>query len=308
VDHQPIRAHRRALVLILAVAAAAAVLLGAATGARAATKDDPGGVSSGSSSSGTSTSGSSNSSGTTGTSDTSGQDPAPNTQGATRTLRRGMSGPDVRTLQQALKTLGFRVTADGEYGTKTVRGVKRYERKNSLPADGVVDPPEAAQIAKDAGADTAAQGTSTPTDTSTAAPAGPKATLNADGTATAPAGAPPQVQQIIQAGNAIASKPYSYGGGHTDDFQDSGYDCSGSVSYALHGANLLKAPLDSGEFMSWGDDGPGQWVTIYANEDHMYMIVAGLRFDTSGAEDSGSRWQADKRSSSGYTVRHPPGL
>jgi peptidoglycan hydrolase-like protein with peptidoglycan-binding domain len=307
-------------VLILALAAAAAVLLGAATGARAATKDDPGGssaapTSSGSSSSGTSSSGSSTSgtstSGTSnaGTSDTSGQDPAPDTTGAARTLRRGMTGPDVRTLQRSLKTLGFRVTADGEYGTKTVRGVKRYERKNNLPTDGVVDPNEAQQIAKDAGTGADAQGTGTPTDTSTqTAAAGPKATLNADGTATAPAGAPAAVQQIIQAGNEIASKPYSYGGGHTDDFQDSGYDCSGSVSYALHGASLLKAPLDSGELMSWGDDGPGQWVTIYANEGHVYMIVAGLRFDTSGATDSGSRWQTDKRSSSGYTVRHPPGL
>ena len=99
-----------------------------------------------------------------------------------------------------------------------------------------------------------------------------------------------------------------YGGGHTDDFQDSGYDCSGSVSFALHGAGLLRAPLDSGEFMSWGDAGPGQWVTIYANEGHMYMVVAGLRFDTSGASASGSRWQTEGRSSSGYEVRHPPGL
>jgi hypothetical protein len=80
------------------------------------------------------------------------------------------------------------------------------------------------------------------------------------------------------------------------------------VSYGLHGAGLLNAPLDSGEFMSWGQPGPGQWVTIYANEDHMYMVVAGLRFDTSGASAAGSRWQSDARSPSGYTVVHPPGL
>jgi peptidoglycan hydrolase-like protein with peptidoglycan-binding domain len=287
VEHHPSRAHRRTLVLIIAIAAAAAVILGAATGARAATRDDPSGATSGTgTSSGTGT-------GTTGT--------------GTRTLRRGMSGPDVRTLQRQLRALGYGLAADGQYGVRTVRGVKRYERKRGLAADGVVDPAEAQQIAQDAGASGDASATAGAGATAQPA-AGPTATLNADGTASAPAGAPAAVQQIIQAGNQIASLPYRYGGGHTDDFQDTGYDCSGSVSYALHGAGLLTAPLDSGEFMSWGQPGPGQWVTIYANEGHMYMVVAGLRFDTSGASASGSRWQSDARSSSGYTVVHPPGL
>jgi len=159
------------------------------------------------------------------------------------------------------------------------------------------------------GGTTTTMGGATPTSTTTApAPRGPGdvATLNADGTATAPASAPPEVQAIIAAGNEIASKPYKYGGGHTMKWKDSGYDCSGSVSYALHGAGLLDAPMPSGSFTTWGEAGAGEWVTIYARGDHMYMIVAGLRFDTSGAKPS--RWQTTKRSSKGFVVRHPAGL
>jgi hypothetical protein len=115
------------------------------------------------------------------------------------------------------------------------------------------------------------------------------------------------VKQIIAAGNAIAKKPYRYGGGH-GKWRDTGYDCSGSVSYALHGAGLLKASMPSGGFMKWGEPGPGKWVTIYAHGGHMYMVVAGLRFDTSGRSKAGPRWQASSRSARGYTVVHPPGL
>jgi len=136
---------------------------------------------------------------------------------------------------------------------------------------------------------------------------GGAATVGADGLALAPANAPDAVKQIIAAGNEIAKMPYHYGGGH-GKWQDSGYDCSGSVSYALHGAGLLDQALPSGDFMSWGEKGPGQWVTLYANGGHMYMIVAGLRFDTSGRQQDGTRWHTTARSSSGYTVVHPPGL
>ena len=114
------------------------------------------------------------------------------------------------------------------------------------------------------------------------APATGKAVLGDDGLATAPADAPPQVQAIIAAGNKIASKPYKYGGGH-GKWEDSGYDCSGSLSYAFHGAGMLDEALDSTGFMSWGEAGKGQWVTIYAKGSHAYMVIAGLRFDTSGA-------------------------
>jgi cell wall-associated NlpC family hydrolase len=135
-----------------------------------------------------------------------------------------------------------------------------------------------------------------------------KATLNDDGTATAPADAPEEVKDIIAAGNKIYNKPYKYGGGH-GKWKDSGYDCSGSVSYALHGAGLLKHALDSTGFESWASAGLGSWVTVYANSGHAYMVVAGLRFDTSGASSrGGSRWTDEERSSSGYVARHPAGL
>jgi cell wall-associated NlpC family hydrolase len=128
-----------------------------------------------------------------------------------------------------------------------------------------------------------------------------------NGMAVAPAGAPAAVQQIIAAGNRIAKTKYIWGGGHRR-WEDRGYDCSGSVSYALRGAALLDTPLVSGELARWGDAGPGQWVTIYANAGHVYMIVAGLRFDTSGQRKAGSRWQAARRSARGFKVRHPAGL
>jgi cell wall-associated NlpC family hydrolase len=128
------------------------------------------------------------------------------------------------------------------------------------------------------------------------------ATLLADGTAAAPAGAPAAVAAVIAAGNRIAALPYRWGGGHAR-WDDSGYDCSGSVGYALHGGGLLDVTMTSGDLMSYGEPGPGTWITIYANRDHVYMVVAGLRFDTSGAAPS--RWQLAPRSAEGYAVRHP---
>ena len=119
--------------------------------------------------------------------------------------------------------------------------------------------------------------------------------------------APLSVRRVIAAGDRIATTPYRYGGGH-GSFHDSGYDCSGSVSYALHGAGLLQSSMPSGGFETWGDAGPGQWVTLYANAGHIYMVVAGLRFDTSGRSSAGSRWQTATRSGAGYVVRHPSGL
>jgi cell wall-associated NlpC family hydrolase len=145
---------------------------------------------------------------------------------------------------------------------------------------------------------------------STTAPATtvtPAATVGPDGLAVAPAGAPAQVVALIAAGNAIASLPYKYGGGHTS-FEDHAYDCSGSVSFALHGAGLLDATLDSTGLARWGETGPGAWITIYANKTHTYLVVAGLRFDTSGQKKAGTRWQAAPRSSRGFKVRHAVGL
>lgn len=139
--------------------------------------------------------------------------------------------------------------------------------------------------------------------------AGTRARLTPDGQAIAPYGAPEAVQRIIAAGNIISRSPYKWGGGH-GRWLDDGYDCSGSVSFALAAAGFLDRPLVSGELARWGEPGPGRWVTIYANDGHVYMVVAGLRFDTSGRDSrtGGSRWQATHRSPEGFAVRHPPGL
>ena len=134
---------------------------------------------------------------------------------------------------------------------------------------------------------------------------GARARVLPNGEAVAPAGAPDVVKQVIAAGNAIALTPYKWGGGH-GAWEDDGYDCSGSVSFALAGAGLLDAPMASGGFITYGDDGPGRWISLYTNPGHMFMIVAGLRFDTSGA-NGGTRWQSAGRNLSGFTVRHPPG-
>ena len=134
---------------------------------------------------------------------------------------------------------------------------------------------------------------------------GPRAKVLPDGTAQAPEDAPGVVKRVIQAANAIAKFPYKWGGGH-GAWRDSGYDCSGSVSFALAGAGLLRSPLASGGFMDYGEEGEGEWITMYTNPGHMFMVVAGLRFDTSGRGRAGTRWQQAPRTVSGYTVRHPP--
>jgi cell wall-associated NlpC family hydrolase len=128
-----------------------------------------------------------------------------------------------------------------------------------------------------------------------------------NGKAYAPAGAPLAVVRAIRAGNKIQAKPYRYGGGHRA-FEDTAYDCSGTVSFALHGAKLLRAPLDSGSLMKWGLTGQGSWITVYANAGHTYVIIAGLRLDTSGTGGRGPRWQTVERSSEGFVARHPAGL
>jgi cell wall-associated NlpC family hydrolase len=121
-----------------------------------------------------------------------------------------------------------------------------------------------------------------------------------------PPGAPQAVALVIAAANAIAGLPYVYGGGH-GSFQANAYDCSGSVSYALAAAGLVSSPMASGPFMSWGDPGPGQWITVYANAGHAFMVVAGWRFDTSALGD-GTRWSHSMRPTGGFMARHPPGL
>jgi len=134
------------------------------------------------------------------------------------------------------------------------------------------------------------------------------ATISSDGrNAIAPAGAPAAVLRVIQAANRITGRPYRWGGGHRS-FNDSAYDCSGAVSFALHGAALVASPLDSTAFMRWGQAGPGAWITVYASRRHAFAVIAGLRFDTSGAGQPGPRWRPAPRPYAGFTARHFPGL
>jgi peptidoglycan hydrolase-like protein with peptidoglycan-binding domain len=244
-----------------------------------------------------------------------------------RVLKRGMSGRDVRVLQDYLTRSGFSTPVVGYFGPITARNVKRFERRYHLRADGVVSStvardlriavamlsaraaPTATTQSTDAtatSAGTVGSGGATVADTPTSSPLGNGA-LNGDGTATPPAGAPAVIQGIFAAANKIASDPYVYGGGH-QSFNDTGYDCSGSVSYALHGGGLLSSPEDSSELESYGSPGPGRWITIYANSGHTYVVIAGLRFDTAAQSSTGgSRWTDQMRSSSGYVVVHPTG-
>jgi peptidoglycan hydrolase-like protein with peptidoglycan-binding domain len=185
----------------------------------------------------------------------------------------------VRRLQRSVG-----VTADGVFGPATARAVRRFQRRHGLAVDGVVGPATWAALGH--------TGTTT--------------VLKRRGAARGGSG-PAIVRRIIAAANRIAHKPYKYGGGH-GQWNDNGYDCSGSVSYALRGGGLLSSALTSGGFMSYGEPGPGRWVTIYANPGHVYMVVNGRRFDTTGRAETGSRWQWRSRDPSGYTVRHPAGL
>ena len=159
-------------------------------------------------------------------------------------------------------------------------------------------------------------GASSPQDPGTApapAPTTGYATLAADGSAIAPSDAPRRVRKAINAANRIRTKPYIYGGGHKS-FKAKGYDCSGAVSYVLRAAGLLKRPLASGGLAKrWGTRGVGQWITVYANKGHTYVVIAGLRWDTSAVGEpynngSGPRWRSTPRTPTGYVSKYRPGL
>ena len=175
------------------------------------------------------------------------------------------------------------VGADGVFGPATEAAVKSFQRRHGLTADGIVGPATWSALGH----------------------AGRSTILKRRGGSSG--GGLDVVARVVRAANRIQSKPYKYGGGH-GRWNDSGYDCSGSVSYALHGGGLLSSALTSGGFMSWGAPGKGRRITIYASPSHVYMVVDGRRFDTTGRSETGSRWQASDRSAAGYVVRHPPGL
>lgn len=185
----------------------------------------------------------------------------------------------VRALQRRIG-----VPADGVFGPGTEAALKRWQAAHGLLADGVAGPQTRAKLGIGSG---------------------PVLKRRHGGGGGGSGGG--RIHRLINAANRIASAPYRYGGGH-GTYHDSGYDCSGSVSYALHYAGLLRTPLDSSGFMSYGLPGRGTHITIYANAGHAYMVVDGRRFDTSAIRETSSRWTSTHRSSSGYVVRHPPGL
>ena len=226
-----------------------------------------------------------------------------------RNLRQGMAGHDVRVLQDFLTRVGLDTTVDGHFGPATARRVKSWERRSERTVNGRVSRPDARKLRSQVNAGVTVYSQPQPEAPPAQPATGEKAVLNADGTATAPESAPDVVKAVIAAGNRIIDKPYKYGGGH-GKWEDSGYDCSGSMSYALHGGGLLDEALTSSGFSSWAKAGKGAWITTYGSGGHSYMVVAGLRFDTgyNDGDSDGPDWSTKMRPGSGYTARHPAGL
>jgi len=214
----------------------------------------------------------------------------------TRRLHAGMEGRDVRGLQYQLGRVGYGISIDGAFGPLTKAALERWEGAKNRRVDGVATRPDQHTLKRTRRR--SGGGGSSPL---------VHAWISSKGFAHISPSAPRKVRRLIRAGNEIAKTPYKYGGGH-GTWNDSGYDCSGSVSYALHGGGLLNNPKDSGELMGWRFSGRGEWITVFANSGHVYMKVAGIRFDTSGLDADGTRWHDTRASREGYAVRHPRGL
>jgi peptidoglycan hydrolase-like protein with peptidoglycan-binding domain len=221
-----------------------------------------------------------------------------------RTLRLGMHGHDVRVLQGYLTLVGYPTGVDGSFGPATKTHVIQFQQAQGLNASGVFNYADNLALRQAVALALAGGAVS-------------KATINSNGTATAPSGAPALVQKVIAAANQIIGKPYRYAGGHAR-WNDSGYDCSGAVSYALHGAGLLSSSEDSTGLESYGSPGPGKWITVYADSGHTWVVVAGIAFDTADyggpniPSGTGPRWRSNPTGNladgGNYVVRHPSGL
>lgn len=221
-----------------------------------------------------------------------------------RVLHAGMTGHDVRVLQTYLTVAGYGTMVDGEFGPDTKQSVIAFQLSQNLTGNGVVTLALARTLQHVVA-------------TIQSMPPTGKIRINADGTATAPVGAPAVVQQVVASANQIIDTSYCYAGGH-GSWHSSCYDCSGSVSYALHGAGLLSTPEDSTQFETYGDPGPGHWISIYADAGHAFLVVAGRAFNTANfggpnlPAGTGPRWRYDPLGNladgGNYVVRHPAGL
>jgi peptidoglycan hydrolase-like protein with peptidoglycan-binding domain len=207
------------------------------------------------------------------------------------------SGEALQWLQAALH-----LSVDGEFGPETEAAVRRLQARHGLTVDGVVGPSTWALIGVQAAP------TLTPPASAVAGAGTSGSTPSASGAAGIGEGDTESViERVIEAADEIATRPYVYGGGH-GSFESEGYDCSGSVSYALHGGGLLSSPEDSSELESYGEAGPGRYITIYANAEHAYMVIDGKRFDTVALAEGGSRWGGSSNDGGSFVERHPDGL
>jgi peptidoglycan hydrolase-like protein with peptidoglycan-binding domain len=207
------------------------------------------------------------------------------------------SGNPVTHLQEALH-----ISADGQFGPQTEAAVKQLQARDGLAVDGVVGPETWRALGLDEHATLHPSPRLLPSTTSSTGAAGSGSQSSNTG-----GEAPGVIARVIAAADEIATRPYVYGGGH-GSFESAGYDCSGSVSYALHGGGLLNSPEDSSALESYGEPGPGRYITIYADAEHAWMTIDGRRFDTVALQESGSRWSDSMTSTAGYVVRHPAGL
>jgi peptidoglycan hydrolase-like protein with peptidoglycan-binding domain len=197
------------------------------------------------------------------------------------------AGDSVSRLQSALH-----LSADGNFGPETEAAVRRLQARHGLTVDGVVGPATWSVLGINSH--------------ETLDPPHSALSHGSSGSESS-TGSSSVVARVIAAGDEIATRPYVYGGGH-GSFESTGYDCSGSVSYALHGGGLISAPEDSSELESYGEAGPGKSITIYTNAEHAFMVIDGKRFDTIAQQETGTRWADSVGDTSGYVVRHPDGM